>query len=95
MASGTVKKTIGGFGVPSTVTLPYSPKTDGIVVGSFSPSTASNSWTFVYRNGDSYSRAMSSGGTGYGICFPVKAGENYTHQQGNVANSTYTFFGFV
>ena len=95
MASGTVKKTVGGWGTPSTVTMPFSPTKDGIVVAAFSPSTSANSWVFITDNGNSYMRAMSSGGTGYGMTFPTIHGHTYAvSNSGNLSSSTYTFIPF-
>jgi hypothetical protein len=87
---------ITGWGTTSTITLPYTPTTDGIVVASFSPQSASNSYVFILDDGQTYMRAMSSGGTGYGMTFPVISGHRYSVQtQGNVSSSTYTFIPFA
>lgn len=96
MASGNIAKTVGGWGTTSTVTMPFTPTKDGIVVGAISPSSASNSWVFINDNGNSYMRAMSSGGTGYGMTFPVIHGHSYTiGNTGNVSSSVYTFIPFA
>lgn len=96
MASGNISKTVGGWGTPETITMPFAPTKDGIVVGAITPSTASNSYVFINDNGNQYMRAMSSGGTGYGMTFPVIHGHSYTIQtSGNVSASQYTFIPFA
>lgn len=96
MASGNISKTVGGWGTPETITMPFTPTKDGIVVGAITPSTASNSYVFINDNGNQYMRAMSSGGTGYGMTFPVIHGHAYTIQtSGNVSSSVYTFIPFA
>ena len=95
MATGTAKKTVGGWGTNENISMPFTPTVDGIVVGAITPSTASNSYVFINDNGSPYMRAMSSGGTGYGMTFPVIHGHAYTIQtSGNVSSSTYTFIPF-
>lgn len=96
MASGTIAKTVGGWGATSVVTMPFTPAKDGFISALFSPSTSSNSWVFIKDNGNEYARAMSSGGTGYGMSFPVIHGHTYTvSNTGNVGSSTYTFVPFA
>ena len=85
-----------GWGTPTNVTLPFTPTADGFVVGLFAPSTSANSWMFVSDNSSPYMRAMSSGGTGYGMSFPAVNGHSYTIQSsGNIGSSTWTFIPFA
>ena len=85
---------ISGWGTDATFTFPFTPTKDGMAVVSISPQTSANSYMFVYKSGNTYMRGMSSGGTGYGMSFPVKESIQYTQQSGNVGNYTATFIPF-
>lgn len=96
MAKSKTERVLRGWGTPDgTITMPFSPATDGIVLGAFAPQTSANSYVFIYDNGANYMRAMSSGGTGYGMTFPAVKGHTYAeHLIGNVQTKKYTFIPF-
>lgn len=84
-----------GWDTPQTVTLPFTPTKDGFVVGLMAPNTSANSWMYINDDGSQYARAMSSGGTGYGMSFPVITSHSYTiANSGNIASSKFTYIPF-
>ena len=94
--TGAVVIPTGGaeWDTSSSFTFPFTPTKDGFAVVAISPQTSANSYMFVYQSGVNYMRAMSSGGTGYGMSFPVKNGLIYTQQSGNIGSYTATFIPF-
>ena len=94
--TGAVVIPTGGaeWDTSTSFTFPFTSTKDGFAVVAISPQTSANSYMFVYQSGNTYMRAMSSGGTGYGMSFPVKNGLAYTIQSGNIGSYTATFIPF-
>ena len=95
MASGNISKTVGGWGTPETITMPYTPTKDGMCVFTLIPSTSSASYFYVKTGGNDYIRGSSAGGSSYNVVFPVIAGnEYYVSNSSNIGTRVYTFVPF-
>lgn len=96
MASGTIPKTVHGWGTPAGITFPYTPTKDGFIFGFVVPSTSSTSYVYITEGSDAWARGCSTGGTSYGISFPARAGKQYKiSSYSNVgSNTTYRFIPF-
>lgn len=103
MASGTVKKTVSGFGAidsGSSLPFPLTPKTDGFVIIVITSSNSSNV-TYLYVNDSTdnliwYRIYFPVGTTNMTATFPVKAGHTYTNAlSANIDVVSYRFIPLV
>ena len=100
MASGTIKKTISGFGADSTFTLPKTFTNDAIVniVLSTKSVSGASAYYYVRRNGSNICAAFlgtANGGT-QSLCFPIRNGDTISlYSSGNVDSVTLYEFPIV
>ena len=95
MASGNIAKAVGGWGTPSEITFPYTPTKDGMIIGYVAAQTSAASYLFINEDGTAYARGSSYGGSGYGLCFPARAGCAYAISlSANIGNQTFRFVPF-
>ena len=95
MASGSSEPVLTGWGTPETITFPFTASKDGMVVGYVAAQSNAASYVFINEDGSSYARSSSYGGSGYGICFPARAGCAYTIAlSSNIGSSSFKFVPF-
>lgn len=97
MASGSVKTVGGAWGAVQSISFPFSPTKDGVVVGFVAPSSSSASYLYITDDGAAYVRGSSTAGSSFGFSFPAKAGHTYAiSASSNIgSNSAYKFVPFV
>ena len=100
MASGTIKKTISGFGADSTFTLPKTFTHDAMVniVLTLKSVSGAAAYYYVRRNGSAICAAFlgtANGGT-QSLCFPIRNGDTISlYSSGNVDSVTLYEFPIV
>ena len=85
------------WGTPSLETFPFTPTSDGFLVG-YAVASASPAYINFAVGTDLYFRGSSANGLPIGVSFPVKAGNTYSiYSSNNInsANSTYRFIPFA